>query len=62
MNKHQIIHIKRLPAHGPRVYFCGRRVHHGLDGIILFVAAIVLMWTDRHDAPWWPTKDFLSER
>jgi hypothetical protein len=39
-----------------RVWVLGRRLHHGLAGVILAVAGLVLMWDDRRDAPWSPAR------
>ena len=39
-----------------RVYLCGRRLHHGLTGAALATIGLVLMWDDRRDAPWLPTR------
>jgi hypothetical protein len=39
-----------------RVYLCGRRLHHGLTGAALATLGLVLMWDDRRDAPWLPTR------
>jgi hypothetical protein len=39
-----------------RVYLCGRRLHHGLTGAALATIGLALMWDDRHDAPWLPTR------
>lgn len=43
-------------ANRRRVYLCGRRLHHGLTGAALATIGLVLMWDDRHDAPWLPTR------
>jgi hypothetical protein len=39
-----------------RLYLCGRRLHHGLTGAALATLGLVLMWDDRHDAPWTPAR------
>jgi hypothetical protein len=54
MSRHNIIHMKTKPL---RLYIFDRHLHHGLDGVILFVVAMFLMWTDRHDFPWAFAKD-----
>jgi hypothetical protein len=35
-----------------RVYIAGRRVHHGLVGVLLASLGVALTWHDRRDAPW----------
>lgn len=40
-----------IPQLGPR-YLLGRRVHHGLVGVVLAAIGVVLAWDDRHDFPW----------
>jgi hypothetical protein len=54
MSRQQIIRLERNPS---RVYVCDRHLHHGLDGVVLFVVALALMWTDRRDFPWRFAKD-----
>lgn len=39
-----------------RVWVLGRRLHHGLAGMILAAAGLALMWDDRRDAPWQPAR------
>lgn len=37
---------------GRRVHIIGRRVHHGLAGLLLAAVGLALMLHDRHDFPW----------
>jgi hypothetical protein len=48
--------IVRYDSARRRVYLCGRRLHHGLTGAALATIGLALMWDDRHDAPWYPSR------
>lgn len=39
-----------------KVYVCGRRLHHGLAGLVFMAAGFVAFWHDRRDWPF-PLKD-----
>lgn len=41
---------------GRRVYIAGRRVHHGLAGLMLCAAGVALIVHDWRDRPW-PLRD-----
>jgi len=40
------------PAQLTCAYVCGRRLHHGLVGLLLAALGAALMFHDRRDAPW----------
>jgi hypothetical protein len=48
--------LVRYDSNRRRMYVGGRRLHHGLTGVALATIGIVLMWDDRHDAPWYPSR------
>lgn len=49
--------LLRLDRDLRRVYFAGRRVHHGLVGAGMVAVGAVLAWGDRHDFPWLPARE-----
>jgi hypothetical protein len=57
MSRHDIIHFKHDPL---RLYVGNRHLHHGLDGVILLIVALILIWTDRKDWPWLFVNDMPS--
>lgn len=51
------MHGMRVNRKLRRVYFRGRRVHHGLVGAMMMAVGVVLVWHDRHDFPWLPVRE-----
>lgn len=49
-----LMRLVRLDRELRRVYVAGRRVHHGLVGVAMVAAGIVLAVHDRKDFPWLP--------
>ena len=43
----------RYDARRRRVWVCGQRLHHGLTGVLLASAGLVLMAHDWHDRSIW---------
>lgn len=53
MTRRDIFHI--TPGrHHHRVYFFGRHLHHGFDGLIMIVIGLALVIHDLNDWPFFP--------
>lgn len=48
----------RVKLRDGRLYVCGRRLHHGLSGLLLTAFGIALVIHDLKDAPWWPIPEW----